>query len=101
MFKSNFDYQFVGGMCAGAYGEGGAFVEWYSRARRPWTVMYGNSGTRRSVAGDAFTEQLIGLSSGARGGVPQSMAGWPASRPMAAPRRRYLAGWSGLRRFCG
>jgi hypothetical protein len=34
MFKSNFDYQLVRGMCAGAYGEGGAFGELYSTARR-------------------------------------------------------------------
>jgi hypothetical protein len=34
MFKSNFDYQLVRGMVAGAYGEGGAFGELYSTARR-------------------------------------------------------------------
>ena len=34
MFKSNFDYQLVRGMMAGAYGEGGAFGELYSTARR-------------------------------------------------------------------
>ena len=34
MFKSNFDYQLVRGMLAGAYGEGGAFGELYSTARR-------------------------------------------------------------------
>src|ERR1700679_2107638 len=34
MFKSNFDYQLVRGMCAGAYGEGGAFGEVYATARR-------------------------------------------------------------------
>src|ERR1700677_3293707 len=34
IFNSNFDYQLVRGMCAGAYGEGGAFGELYSTARR-------------------------------------------------------------------
>jgi hypothetical protein len=31
IFKSNFDYQLVRGMLAGAYGEGGAFGELYQR----------------------------------------------------------------------
>src|ERR1700683_1652314 len=54
MFKSNFDYQLVRGMCAGAYGEGGAFGELYSTARRvvdrdveSWTVEW--SGTAERV----------------------------------------------------
>jgi hypothetical protein len=34
IFNSNFDYQLLRGMCAGAYGEGGAFGELYSTARR-------------------------------------------------------------------
>jgi arsenate reductase (thioredoxin) len=34
MFKSNFDYQLVRGMLADAYGEGRAFGELYSTARR-------------------------------------------------------------------
>ena len=48
MFKSNFDYQLVRGMVAGAYGEGGAFGELYSTARRvvdrdinSWAVEWG------------------------------------------------------------
>ena len=47
LFKSNFDYQLVRGMVAGAYGEGGAFGELYSTARRvadrdveSWTVEW-------------------------------------------------------------
>jgi pimeloyl-ACP methyl ester carboxylesterase len=54
MFKSNFDYQLVRGMCAGAYGEGGAFGELYSTARRvvdrdveSWTAEW--SGTAERV----------------------------------------------------
>ena len=54
MFKSNFDYQLVRGMMAGAYGEGGAFGELYSTARRvvdrdveSWTVEW----TRHRRAG--------------------------------------------------
>ncbi len=54
MFKSNFDYQLVRGMLAGAYGEGGAFGELYSTARRivdkdveSWTVEW--SGTAERV----------------------------------------------------
>ncbi|MGO9600684.1 MAG: alpha/beta hydrolase [Isosphaeraceae bacterium] len=54
MFKSNFDYQLVRGMCAGAYGDGGAFGELYSTARRivdedveSWTVEW--SGTAERV----------------------------------------------------
>ena len=51
MFKSNFDYQLVRGMLAGAYGEGGAFGELYSTARRivdrdinSWAVEWGRHG---------------------------------------------------------
>jgi len=54
IFKSNFDYQLVRGMLAGAYGEGGAFGELYSTARRvvdknveSWTVEW--SGTAERV----------------------------------------------------
>src|SRR5580658_4944754 len=53
MFKSNFDYQLVRGMCAGAYGEGGAFGELYSTARRvvdrdveSWTVEWTGTAER-------------------------------------------------------
>src|SRR5208282_2368052 len=53
MFKSNFDYQLVGGMMAGAYGEGGAFGELYSTARRvvdrdieSWTVEWTGTAER-------------------------------------------------------
>src|ERR1700728_2206385 len=54
MFKSNFDYQLVRGMLAGAYGEGGAFGELYSTARRvvdrdveSWTVEW--TGTAKRI----------------------------------------------------
>jgi pimeloyl-ACP methyl ester carboxylesterase len=54
IFKSNFDYQLVRGMLAGAYGEGGAFGELYSTARRvvdrdieSWTAEW--SGTAERV----------------------------------------------------
>jgi len=54
IFNSNFDYQLVRGMCAGAYGEGGAFGELYSTARRvvdrdieSWTAEW--SGTAERV----------------------------------------------------
>src|SRR5580704_2260582 len=47
LFKSNFDYQLVRTMIAGAYGEGGAIGELYSTARRikdgdieSWTVAW-------------------------------------------------------------
>jgi hypothetical protein len=53
MFKSNFDYQLVRGMMAGAYGEGGAFGELYSTARRvvdgdveSWTVEWSSTAER-------------------------------------------------------
>jgi hypothetical protein len=53
MFKSNFDYQLVRGMLAGAYGEGGAFGELYSTARRvvdrdveSWTVEWTGTAER-------------------------------------------------------
>jgi hypothetical protein len=53
MFKSNFDYQLVRGMLAGAYGEGGAFGELYSTARRivdrdinSWAVEWGRTAER-------------------------------------------------------
>src|SRR5271155_1162239 len=58
MFNSNFDYQLVRGMMAGAYGEGGAFGELYSTARRivdrdveSWTVEW--TGTAERVEGIA------------------------------------------------
>ena len=61
MFKSNFDYQLVRGMCAGSYGEGIAFGELYSTARRvvdrdveSWTVEW--SGTAERV--EAIASQL-------------------------------------------
>src|ERR1700691_5670712 len=54
IFNSNFDYQLVRGMLAGAYGEGGAFGELYSTARRvvdrdieSWTAEW--SGTAERV----------------------------------------------------
>jgi pimeloyl-ACP methyl ester carboxylesterase len=53
IFKSNFDYQLVRGMLAGAYGEGGAFGELYSTARRvvdrdieSWTAEWGGTAER-------------------------------------------------------
>ena len=53
MFKSNFDYQLVRGMMAGAYGEGGALGELYSTARRvvdrdveSWTVEWTGTAER-------------------------------------------------------
>jgi pimeloyl-ACP methyl ester carboxylesterase len=53
IFKSNFDYQLVRGMMAGAYGEGGAFGELYSTARRvvdrdveSWTVEWTGTAER-------------------------------------------------------
>jgi hypothetical protein len=53
MFKSNFDYQLVRGVMAGAYGEGGAFGELYSTARRvvdrdveSWTVEWTGAAER-------------------------------------------------------
>jgi pimeloyl-ACP methyl ester carboxylesterase len=54
IFKSNFDYQLIRGMCAGAYGDGGAAGELFSTARRvvdrdiqSWTVEW--SGTAERV----------------------------------------------------
>jgi hypothetical protein len=53
MFKSNFDYQLVRGMMARAYGEGCAFGELYSTARRvvdrdveSWTVEWTGTAER-------------------------------------------------------
>jgi pimeloyl-ACP methyl ester carboxylesterase len=53
MFKSNFDYQLVRGMLAGAYGDGGAFGELFSTARRivdrdieSWTVAWSETAER-------------------------------------------------------
>jgi pimeloyl-ACP methyl ester carboxylesterase len=53
MFKSNFDYQLVRGMLAGAYGAGGAFGELYSTARRvvdrdinSWASEWGSTAER-------------------------------------------------------
>src|ERR1700734_812551 len=58
IFNSNFDYQLVRGMCAGAYGEGGAFGELYSTARRvmdrdveSWTAEW--SGTAQRIEATA------------------------------------------------
>jgi pimeloyl-ACP methyl ester carboxylesterase len=63
MFKSNFDYQLVRGMLAGAYGEGGAFGELYSTARRivdrdinSWAVEWGHTAERiEAIAGDCLS----------------------------------------------
>jgi len=62
IFKSNFDYQLVRGMLAGAYGEGGAFGELYSTARRvvdrdieSWTAEW--SGTAERV--EAIAEDCL------------------------------------------
>src|SRR3984885_9965214 len=63
MFKSNFDYQLVRGMLAGAYGEGGAFGELYSTARRvvdrdveSWTVEWtGTAGRIEAIADDCLS----------------------------------------------
>ncbi len=63
MFKSNFDYQLVRGMLAGAYGEGGAFGELYSTARRivdrdinSWAVEWGRTAERiEAIAGDCLS----------------------------------------------
>src|SRR6202050_1349831 len=63
MFKSNFDYQLVRGMCAGAYGEGGAFGELYSTARRivdrdveSWTVEWTATAERiEAIADDCLS----------------------------------------------
>jgi len=59
MFKSNFDYQLVRGMLAGAYGEGGAFGELYSTARRvvdrdieSWTVEWTGTAERVEAIAD-------------------------------------------------
>jgi pimeloyl-ACP methyl ester carboxylesterase len=59
MFKSNFDYQLVRGMMAGAYGEGGAFGELYSTARRivdrdidSWAVEWGLTAERVEAIAD-------------------------------------------------
>src|SRR5271155_2686677 len=63
MFKSNFDYQLVRGMLAGAYGEGGAFGELYSTARRvvdrdinSWAVEWGRTAERiEAIAEDCLS----------------------------------------------
>jgi pimeloyl-ACP methyl ester carboxylesterase len=63
LFKSNFDYQLVRGMLAGAYGEGGAFGELYSTARRivdrdinSWAVEWGRTAERiEAIAGDCLS----------------------------------------------
>ena len=63
MFKSNFDYQLVRGMLAGAYGEGGAFGELYSTARRivdrdieSWTVEWSRTAERvEAIADDCLS----------------------------------------------
>jgi pimeloyl-ACP methyl ester carboxylesterase len=59
MFKSNFDYQLVRGMLAGAYAEGGAFGELYSTARRvvdrdveSWTVEWTGTAERVEAIAD-------------------------------------------------
>jgi pimeloyl-ACP methyl ester carboxylesterase len=63
IFKSNFDYQLVRGMLAGAYGEGGAFGELYSTARRvvdrdinSWAVEWGRTAERiEAIAKDCLS----------------------------------------------
>src|ERR1700683_200754 len=63
MLKSNFDYQLVRGMLAGAYGEGGAFGELYSTARRivdrdinSWAVEWGRTAERiEAIAEDCLS----------------------------------------------
>src|SRR5271155_1819434 len=63
MFRSNFDYQLVRGMLAGAYGEGGAFGELYSTARRivdrdinSWAVEWGRTAQRiEAIAGGCLS----------------------------------------------
>ena len=63
MFKSNFDYQLVRGMLAGAYVEGGAFGELYSTARRivdrdveSWTVEWAATAERiEAIADDCLS----------------------------------------------
>jgi pimeloyl-ACP methyl ester carboxylesterase len=62
VFKSNFDYQLVRGMLAGSYGEGGAFGELYSTARRvvdrdinSWAVEWGRTAERiEAIASDCL-----------------------------------------------
>ena len=53
VFTSNFDYQLVRAMCAGAYGDGGAVGECFSTARRvvdgdieSWTVAWSDTAER-------------------------------------------------------
>src|SRR5580658_1010352 len=63
IFRSNFDYQLVRGMLAGAYGEGGAFGELYSTARRvvdcdinSWAVEWGlTAGRIEAIAEDCLS----------------------------------------------
>jgi hypothetical protein len=71
MFKSNFDYQLVRGMVAGAYGEGGAFGELYSTARRvvdrdinSWAVEW--TGTAERVEAVAHSSRSGGHVDSAR-----------------------------------
>jgi pimeloyl-ACP methyl ester carboxylesterase len=67
LFKSNFDYQLVRGMCAGAYGEGGAFGELYSTARRVvdrdvenWTVEWSGTAERvEAIAQDCLSASHV------------------------------------------
>jgi hypothetical protein len=60
IFKSNFDYQLVRSMAAGAYGEGGAVGEAYSTARRivdgdleSWVVAWTETAERVEKIGNA------------------------------------------------
>jgi pimeloyl-ACP methyl ester carboxylesterase len=63
VFKSNFDYQLVRAMPAGAYGDGGAVGEVYSTARRivegdleGWTVAWSETADRiESIAHDCLS----------------------------------------------
>jgi hypothetical protein len=83
MFKSNFDYQLVRGMLAGAYGEGGAFGELYSTARRvvdrdinSWAVEWGRTAERiEAIAGDCL-----------RGGMLSARARRSCARPSIGER---------------
>src|SRR5208282_5379528 len=67
MFQSNFDYQLVRGMLAGAYGEGGAFGELYSTARRiadrdveSWTVEWTGTAERvEAIAQDCLSASHV------------------------------------------
>ena len=67
MFKSNFDYQLVRGMLSGAYGEGGAFGELYSTARRvvdrdinSWAVEWSRTAERvEALAEDCLSGRHV------------------------------------------